>query len=154
LLERVCADPSPVLSDCKHSFAELKQAAYIDVDYDAISHAVVFTAFWPSLGEFELSRRASRPIRKSRAEDRIEVGILHPEVAKEPEQLSLGGFLTVIGDDDHPGIPYVPTPAKRLLTIVQVLPCSLFQLDTIPYPNRPQPHIERNSKRQVVFTRS
>ncbi len=84
---------------------ELDHADYTDVDFDAISSTITLTAVWSpvaSAENFNSTRRASGKIRGSGANQRIEVGVLHPEKAKEPEELSLGGFLTVIGDNDHP----------------------------------------------------
>lgn len=45
--------------------------------------------------------------------DRLEVGILSPEKATEPEELSLGGFLTVIGEDDKPKPTLFSFPARH-----------------------------------------
>jgi len=33
----------------------------------------------------------------------LEVGLLVPEQPEEPEELKLGGFLTVVGEDEEPG---------------------------------------------------
>lgn len=85
---------------------ELDHADYTDVDFDAISSTITFTAVWSPVASAEnlnATRRASGTIQGSGADQRIEVGVLHSEKAKEPEELSLGGFLTVIGDNDHPG---------------------------------------------------
>lgn len=96
---------------------ELQNADYIDVDFDAIGNAITFVAYWSPVDAALATtsdRRASRRIRKSRPNDRVEVGVLHPEVAKEPEELSLGGFLTVLGETDHPSMTSLFT--QQLMT--------------------------------------
>jgi hypothetical protein len=93
------------LHACKDQVQELENASYIDIDFDAISHALVFTAFW-NLDRLKIlpGQRDNRPIKKERSEDTIEMGVLQIEKATEPEELSLGGYLTVIGENDHPSI--------------------------------------------------
>lgn len=82
---------------------ELENASYIDVDFDAISHALVFTTFWnPHRQQILSAQRGKRPIKSIRADDTIEVGVVQSEKATEPEELSLGGYLTVIGQNYHP----------------------------------------------------
>ena len=44
----------------------------------------------------------------SEAANRIEVGVLANETPTEPEELSLGGFLTVIGEDEKPSPQALP----------------------------------------------
>lgn len=103
-LAELCRLPSAALPECDALLDELTQADYVDVDFDVIGHAVTLTAYWsPSHGSAKLVSRNARPIKRTRQNDRIEVGVLHPEVSKESEQISMGGFLTVIGDNDHPG---------------------------------------------------
>ena len=105
LLARLCDSKPPDLHACKDQVQELENASYIDVDFDAISHALVFTAFWnPHRRQILPAQRDKRPIKRIRAEDTIEVGVLQSEQATEPEELSLGGYLTVIGQNDHPSI--------------------------------------------------
>ena len=35
---------------------------------------------------------------------KVEVGVLANEVPTEPEELKLGGWLTVVGEDEKPGM--------------------------------------------------
>ena len=77
-------------------------SAYVDVDFDAISHTVTVVVFWPSTGPRAESREYLEA-RKTNSEDRLEVGVLKSETADEEEELSLGGYLTVLGESDHPG---------------------------------------------------
>lgn len=84
---------------CKAQINSLEQATYVDVDFDAISHAVTLTALRSPTIE---SKTEARPIREWGNQDRLEVGVLQAEKPNEPEELSLGGYLTVVGEDDHP----------------------------------------------------
>ena len=45
--------------------------------------------------------------------DRLEVGVLSVESPKEPEELSLGGFLTVVGEDTKPSASLFSFPARH-----------------------------------------
>lgn len=83
-----------------------KSAAYVDYDYDAISHALNIAILWDSpAGRVQA--------RKIDSEDRLEVGILQTEKATEPEEISLGGYLTVVGEDDHPSATLFSFPARH-----------------------------------------
>ena len=109
---KVCNESSaepPALDACEPQLEELKQAIYVDIDFDVISHALIITALHPAtplLGNATPDGGASRDIRKPKADDRLEVGVLQTEKATEPEQLSLGGYLTVVGEDDHPSMSH------------------------------------------------
>ncbi|TVY53168.1 Protein pbn1, partial [Lachnellula suecica] len=80
-------------------------ASTIDIDFDTISHALTVTAFWPSQ-TWDLDI-------KNTNQDRLEVGILSVQNPKEREELSLGGFLTVVGEDDHPSPTLFSFPARH-----------------------------------------
>ena len=120
LLGKICdrtSSKTAALDACDSQIQELQQASSIDVDFDAISHALTLTAFWssPNTSRNEVvAQRASRGIRKLEADDRLEVGVLQSEKATEPEELSLGGYLTVIGDDDHPSMQRLLPDAAEL----------------------------------------
>lgn len=107
-LERVGEGTHPGGSELDSYAARLSavsNAAYVDVDFDAISHALTLTAVWSpfSTGGDPGIEASGRATGKSRPDDRVEVGTLQVQHSDEPEELSLGGFLTVIGEDDRPG---------------------------------------------------
>ncbi|KAK3716847.1 protease B nonderepressible form [Vermiconidia calcicola] len=52
-------------------------------------------------------------IRRPKTGERTEVGTLQVEKATEAEELSLGGFLTVIGEDDHPSKTLFSFPSRH-----------------------------------------
>ncbi|KAF7189890.1 Protein pbn1 [Pseudocercospora fuligena] len=95
---------------CKF-LADAGSCAYVDYDYDVISHAVTITTLstLPN-GQARLEQAISH---KFKPEDRLEVGILAPESPDEPEELKLGGYLTVVGDDDKPSATLFGFPARH-----------------------------------------
>jgi len=82
------------------------EASTVDFDFDTISHALTITAFWAP-------RVQSVDIEGMSAKDRVEVGILSVESPKEPEELSLGGFLTIVGEDTKPKPTLFSFPARH-----------------------------------------
>lgn len=64
------------------------------------------TAFWPS-------QTQDINIRKTAKNDRVEVGVLSVEESKQPEEISLGGFLTVVGEDAAPSPTLFTVPARH-----------------------------------------
>lgn len=79
---------------CEDRVSAISSASTLDVSFDTISHALTLSAFFPST---TLPLSISKP--ESSSPSRLEVGILSYEKALETEELSLGGFLTVIGED-------------------------------------------------------
>jgi len=86
---------------CFQKLNVLQKATYMDIDFDAISHAVVVTAFWAAGPSHKPWPRAT--IAPFRVDDTTEIGILNNEKAEEPEEIALGGSLTIIGQDEKPG---------------------------------------------------
>lgn len=75
---------------------------------------MVFTAFWnPTRPQILPAERHKRPIQKLSPDETIEVGVLQSEKATEPEELSMGGYLTVLGDQDHPKLTLFSFPSRH-----------------------------------------
>lgn len=107
ILGRVCRESTGVdyeaLGLCEALLGVLPEAAYVDLDFDAIAHALTFTAVWGAAGGGGgVAELAARDLRKLQEGDRLEVGTLQVEASTDPEELSLGGFLTVLGEDERP----------------------------------------------------
>ncbi|PSK55771.1 hypothetical protein B9Z65_4649 [Elsinoe australis] len=102
-VEHICKEAD---EDCTKIAYELAEATLLEFDYDAISHAVVVTATWPPADENGIET-------KRNPEDRVEVGILNQETSKEHEEISLGGFLTVLGEDDEPKPTLFSFPSRH-----------------------------------------
>lgn len=99
---------------CVNEAASLSYANYVDIDYDAISHAVTLTAF--CRGDVKADAAKTLP-RKWKGSDSLEVGVLQAETPDEPEELKLGGYLAVVGEDDKPGIYCPPLHASLKASI-------------------------------------
>ena len=105
---------------CLHSASLLNIADSIDIDYDSISHALTFTAFWSKqpditydpISDSTAVDRWMIDIR-SRGTERVELGILSSEAAQDPSELSLSGFLTVLGQDDRPKATLFSFPSRH-----------------------------------------
>lgn len=97
LKKHACPDDSR----CSDDLSKLEGATSIDMDFDAISHAVVVNALWAAGPSNRTWPRET--IIPYKATDTTEIGILNREKADEPEEVALGGFLTVIGQDEKPG---------------------------------------------------
>lgn len=92
--------------ECLSRISSLLDASSVDIDFDTISHALTITAFWPPQ-----TRHLS--VKNTIKNTRLEVGILSVESPKEPEELSLGGFLTVVGEDTKPSPTLFSFPARH-----------------------------------------
>jgi hypothetical protein len=91
---------------CENEAEFATHAASVDIDFDAISHTVDLSALW-SADKDAVSRRpgsgiTDRAVVKYRESHRVEVGVLQNEPVKEVEELSLGGYLTVLGEHEKP----------------------------------------------------
>lgn len=102
--------------------------SYIDIDYDAISQAIVFTALWhkaPSAKGW--MDHVQTPMDGST----VEIGVLSHEPNTDPEDIQFGGFLTVLGQDEKPSI--LPTTALKHPANARSEP-TRFQTPTRHYP--------------------
>ncbi|KAG9234453.1 PIG-X [Amylocarpus encephaloides] len=103
LLHKLCKDAHP---NCLQRIELLETAASLDIDFDTISHALTITAFWPKRSwDFDMSNMEPK--------ERLEVGILTESHAQEPEELSLGGFLTVVSEDTKPSPTLFSFPSRH-----------------------------------------
>ena len=92
--ERMCPSSSTA---CKDAATSLLLATYVDIDYDAISHALVFNVFWAQSSD---KAPWTETIFLPGAEETIEVGILSTEPNPDPDIVGFSGFLAVLGQDD------------------------------------------------------
>lgn len=127
LQHKACAASNSV---CKDQVASLSEASSINFDFDVISHALQITAVWtsgPGGGRWD------ETIRLLSKTDSVEVGVLNPEKPTEPEELSLGGFLTVLGEDDKPS-EYRPTPLQSGDLPDHIVGATLFSFPSRHHP--------------------
>ncbi|OAL20775.1 hypothetical protein AYO20_11482 [Fonsecaea nubica] len=105
---------------CLHTASLLNIADAVDFDYDSISHALTLTVFWSRqpavfydpIGDFTTLDAWNLDV-QSRKDDRVEVGILSASPAPEPSDLQLSGFLTVVGEDNHPKATLFSFPSRH-----------------------------------------
>lgn len=128
---------------CLEATDSLSSASSVDVDFDAISHAVVVTATWAQSPDGATWTETTRSQSES---DTIEVGALNSEKAEEAEELSLGGFLTVLGENDKPSKLIGTFWQRYLLTFPQALFSSPF-----PHATTPCPHLRSRQHFQPPF---
>ncbi|KAF2026085.1 PIG-X-domain-containing protein [Setomelanomma holmii] len=86
---------------CEILFTGTKAAAYMDVDYDTITRALVVNVGWPSSPE---GGSWDEKIYRNEKDATIEIGVLTHETNPDPEDIQFGGFLTVLGQDASPSI--------------------------------------------------
>lgn len=108
VLGKACPNEKGEDGRCWGKFKRLEEAIYVDLDFDAIAQTATITGVW---SPFSSNGRANgevepigRVIRKYRESDRVEVGALQVEESEDDEELALGGFLTVLGEDEKPGL--------------------------------------------------
>lgn len=88
-------------TQCLKRTDHLQEADYLDIDYDAISRSLTLTSFH---GEPPVSGHWSEDIRPYNNSAKMEVGILTPWKAPDPEELALEGLLAVLGEDEEPSM--------------------------------------------------
>lgn len=111
---------------CLHSASLLNIADSLDIDYDAISHALTFTAYWsrpPPVFFDPITSETfydSWTVTMDAHAEKVEVGVLSAEAAPDPSELQLSGFLTVVGEDTAPAPTLFSFPSRhRLLPAAQ-----------------------------------
>lgn len=109
---------------CNHDIALLNLASYIDLDYDALSHALSITTYWSKpppvlmdpIGEWTTYDHWNLVVDGSPS-DRNELGILRPSTelspAAEPGDIQLEGFLAVLGQDSNPKPTIFSFPSRH-----------------------------------------
>ncbi|KAH0559885.1 hypothetical protein GP486_003597 [Trichoglossum hirsutum] len=97
-------------SACHDRALALLSASYLDIDYDTISHSLVLNAFWEQAPDSGLWNDVFEVIGDK---DKVEIGILANEDPLEPEELKLGGWLTVVGEDEKPSPTLFSFPSRH-----------------------------------------
>lgn len=98
LHQKICPENH---ESCRLRAASLKSADYLDIDYDTISQFLVLSAFWHSP---PLTEAWDERIDSGQASVKVEVGVLANEKPTQPDELSLAGFLAVLGEDSKPSM--------------------------------------------------
>lgn len=105
VLDRVCnptsSEPAPSLQ-CGNLISRLEQAGHFDLDFDAEKSTLSLVALWAANDASHFRAQAARQHQAIAHDDRVEVGVLEAQQAKKQDELSLGGYLTVLGEDSRP----------------------------------------------------
>lgn len=105
--QKICSQSS---AECLRYAELLHSVDTLDIDYDSISHSLRIDAYW-SWRE-GTSKRWTEAI-STTGSDPVEVGVLSSEDASDPFELSLSGFLTVVGDDEKPAPTLFSFPSRH-----------------------------------------
>jgi hypothetical protein len=92
---------------CRLRAHDLQWADYLDIDYDAVSHAFVLRAFW-SQSRADDAKWYETHLKGIKSSDTLEVGVLMNEISEEEEELRYSGFLTQVGRDKKPSTHPLP----------------------------------------------
>ncbi|PGH08585.1 hypothetical protein GX51_01104 [Blastomyces parvus] len=84
---------------CEHDAASLLSADSVDIDYDSPSRTLTVAGYWSKPPQRDGWTETIR--KREKSTDKVEVGILAMERARLPEELSMGGFLAVVGNDNN-----------------------------------------------------
>ncbi|KAI9766817.1 MAG: protease B nonderepressible form [Geoglossum simile] len=107
LQQKICPSSD---NACHDKASTIQSASYLDIDYDTISHALVLNAFWERAPDLGLWNDVFEVVG---GKEKVEVGVLASEVPTEPEELKLGGWLTVIGEDEKPSPALFSFPSRH-----------------------------------------
>lgn len=123
-------DKTKVAAGVYDLIGSVSSASYLDIDYDAMSQAVVFTAVWLRAPSKE---GWSESITLPEADTTTEIGVLAHESNTDPEDIQFGGFLTVLGRDDKPSITLLDIVQGISLTSDQSQHAFKRQQDITPF---------------------
>ncbi|KZM19512.1 protease B nonderepressible form [Ascochyta rabiei] len=118
---------------CRYLKKYLPSASYVDLDYDAISQAWIFTAVWPKAPSD--AGWTDTIVKRQEEQSTVEIGVLAHEPNTDPEDIQFGGFLAVLGQDDKPKPTRFQTPTRHypLLTADPYNPNSTPKLSPLTY---------------------
>ncbi|QSZ35190.1 hypothetical protein DSL72_008057 [Monilinia vaccinii-corymbosi] len=102
--QKICNASSD--KECLSRSSTLLDASSVDINFDTISHTLNIVAYWEP-------QTWNLGIKNSAPKGRVEVGILSVETPLQPEELSLAGFLTVVGEDSKPSPTLFAFPARH-----------------------------------------
>lgn len=88
-------------SKCAERVSALASADSVAIDYDATSQTTMLSVFWshPPSGAAGWTEDITTKLGKTEKLEKVEVGVLSNERATDAEDVSLGGFLAVVGQD-------------------------------------------------------
>lgn len=126
--QKICSQAG---SACYTEANALQYDDYLDIDYDAISQSLVLGVF-----QHQHPHRIlwNGTLPRIPGDAKVEVGVLAYEKPTKPEEISLGGFLTVIGEDSEPSRYTAAQALAQILTVCQAQLSSRFHLVIMQRP--------------------
>ncbi|OAX78179.1 hypothetical protein ACJ72_07517 [Emergomyces africanus] len=136
ITQKICRQLEDKDTDtCQSRATLLLSADSLDVDYDNTSQTLTATGYWSKPPhKAGWSETIHKPKRDT---DKVEVGILALERAIEPEELSVGGFLAVVGADEKLKPALFSFPSRH-----HPLPHSSKYTITFPHPTGLHPTLQ------------
>ncbi|KAL8843120.1 MAG: hypothetical protein Q9170_000250 [Blastenia crenularia] len=122
-------------AQCMTRANRLRKADYLDVDFDAISRNLILTSFRHAPTD---SDPQDERINRHQSSAKVEVGVLTSGKVTEREELSLEGFLTVIGENQRPNPTRFSFPSRYHSA---PLTSNATFLTTIPPPTGLHPNL-------------
>ncbi|KAL6713062.1 protease B nonderepressible form [Lecanora helva] len=106
--EKLCARDAL----CESAAERLLYADYFDFDFDTISQSATLSAFWHKNPAAEVW---TEDLDNRHGSIKLELGVLANQKPTQPEELSLGGFLAVVGEDTKPNPTLFSFPSRHHL---------------------------------------
>lgn len=114
---KICSHSDQI---CIHTASLLNIADSLDIDYDSISHTLTFSAFWSKPPTFLYDPILDSTVSgvwtvkvHATKDQKVEVGILHDSRPADRHDIQLGGYLTVVGEDDRPKPTLFQFPSRH-----------------------------------------
>ncbi|KAI4285222.1 MAG: hypothetical protein L6R38_000828 [Xanthoria sp. 2 TBL-2021] len=96
LQKKICPEQD---NECSSAAKRLEKSAYLDIDYNAGSREFILTSFHHESPDLD---GWNEDVKRRWNSEKTEVGLFTYQQALEPEELSFGGYLTVISEDKKP----------------------------------------------------
>ncbi|KAL1968948.1 hypothetical protein VTN77DRAFT_782 [Rasamsonia byssochlamydoides] len=135
-------------TDCQSNASSLLSADSVDIDYDSISHSLTVSALWSKPPEGQDGWTEEIRKNNKRKSDKIEVGLLAAQKATDLEELSMGGFLVVIGEDKKLKPTLFSFPSRH-----HPLPEDVSYTVSFESPTGLHPTLKISIPRQALLTR-
>ena len=98
-----CADAGngAIIASCHEDISWLRSVDYLDINYDILSRTLTMIGFWHAASDPD---GWTQLIENTDPNSKVEVGVLQNENSIQLAEMALAGLLTVVGEDDEPGI--------------------------------------------------
>ncbi|ODH21164.1 hypothetical protein ACO22_05695 [Paracoccidioides brasiliensis] len=130
-------------ANCQSHASSLLSVDSLDIDYQSSTHSFSVAAYWSKPSQKGGWSETIHKLKKST--DRVEIGILAMEDPREPHELSMGGFLAVVGEDTKLSPTLFSYPSRH-----HPLPLSSKYTITFPKPTGLHPTLHLSLPRSSL----